>query len=412
MLLTSNLLGGVGVASGIAVGSLLVEQLGATSLAGFAQALSVLGAAVAAVPLAGLAARRGRRWSLTVGYGVAVAGAGLVLLGAATGMLLVLLLGLTGFGVAQATNLQARYAAGDGVPAASRGRMIALVVWATTIGSVAGPNLTGLGQAAGEPLGLPGLAGPYLFSVAAFALAGIVLGLGYRARPTEAPVVVGLPVAPVGSLAALRWAWGHPQARFAVVLIAAAHAVMVMVMAMTPVHMRHEGATLEVVGVVISAHIAGMYALSPVFGWLTDRIGPLRAAGVGLGALAAAVTLGFTGAALDLGDGFTAAALVVLGLGWSACTISGAALVSASASDEVRVPLQGGADATMSYAGAAAAVLAGPLLAIGGFRLVNLVAAALLAPVLLALAAARRAPSVVRLDDVAPEPAELGPADL
>ncbi|NNH24443.1 MFS transporter, partial [Pseudokineococcus marinus] len=182
-LVATNLLGGVGVASGIAVGSLLVEQLAGTGAAGLGQAVGVLGAAVAAVPLARLAARRGRRWSLPVGYGVACVGTAGVLAGAATSSLLLLVAGLALFGVAQAAGLQSRYAAADGVPARRRGRTIAVVVWATTVGSVAGPNLAPAGGRLGEALGLPALAGPYLFSGAAFALAALVVAVAYRARP-------------------------------------------------------------------------------------------------------------------------------------------------------------------------------------------------------------------------------------
>ena len=57
--------------------------------------------------------------------------------------------------------------------------------------------------------------------------------------------------------------------------IGVAQLVMVGVMSMAPVHMGHGGAGLRMVGIVISFHTAGMYALSPVFGWLSDRSGRL-----------------------------------------------------------------------------------------------------------------------------------------
>ena len=180
MLVAGNILGGVGVASGIAVGALLVEQVGGTSVAGLGQAMSVLGAAVAAVPLVAVATRWGRRWSLTLGYALAVLGGALVVLAAVLGWLVLLLVGLGLFGVAQATNLQSRYAASELAPAATRARTMSVVVWVTTIGSVAGPNLTAAGARLGSHVGVPALAGPYLFSVVAFALAGMVLSLFFR----------------------------------------------------------------------------------------------------------------------------------------------------------------------------------------------------------------------------------------
>lgn len=407
-LVTGNLLGGVAVASGIAVGGLLLERLGGTSVAGLGQAASVLGAAVAAVPLAGVAARHGRRRSLALGYAIAVLGGVLIVIAAVAAQLAVLLAGLALFGVGQAVNLQSRYAAADGAAPGNRARTMSIIIWATTIGSVAGPNLSEVADRFGRWLGLPGLAGPYVFSVVSFALAGAVVAVFLRrpAAPATPATPSSVKAAPasaqaapsvssasapasgeavtstraVGAVAALRWAAADPAARFAVVLIAVAHAMMVMVMVMTPLHMQHHGMSLQLVGVVISLHVLGMYALSPVFGWLADRIGAVRTACGGMLLLVAAVTLGFVAASAGEGSTLTALALIVLGLGWSVSLISASALLAGTAADDVRVPLQGATDAGMNYAGAAAAALAGPILAAGGFRAVNIAAAAILVP--------------------------------
>lgn len=430
LLAVSNVLGGVGVASGVAVGGLLAEQVGSTEVAGLAQAASVLGAAVAAIPLASLATRWGRRWSLTIGYLIALLGAFLILAAAVADSLLMLLLGLGTFGVAQAANLQSRYAAADGATLGNRATSMSVVIWATTIGSVAGPNLSAAGADLGPSFNVPALAGPYLFSVLAFAAAATVIGVLFRpvARPAEPRVAAAEPNVPdpagsgpaeagtseagsvgpehvevggptdpavspraVGALAALRWAARHPVARFAVVLIAVAHATMVMVMVMTPLHMQHHGMGLELVGIVISLHVLGMYALSPVFGWLADKFGGVRVAISGIGILALAIVLGIVAASTGGGPRITAVALVVLGLGWSASLISASTLLAGVGSDRVRIPLQGATDAGMNYAGAAVAALAGPILAAGGFRAVNGVAALLLVPAMLLAMSALRA---------------------
>lgn len=411
LLAVSNVLGGVGVASGVAVGGLLAEQVGSTQVAGLAQAASVLGAAVAAIPLASMATRWGRRWSLTIGYLIALLGAFLILVAAVADSLLVLLLGLGTFGVAQATNLQSRYAAADGATPGNRATSMSIVIWATTIGSVAGPNLSAAGADLGPTVNVPALAGPYLFSVLAFAGAATLIGVLFRpvSRPAgvgsaasarakapqqaDAGGAVDRSVTPraVSALAALRWAARHPVARFAVVLIAVAHATMVMVMVMTPLHMQHHGMGLELVGIVISLHVLGMYALSPVFGWLSDKFGGVRIAISGIGVLALAVVLGILAASTGGDSTMTALALVVLGLGWSASLISASTLLAGVSSDEVRVPLQGATDAGMNYAGAAVAALAGPILAAGGFRAVNLAAALLLVPAVILAASALRA---------------------
>ncbi|MEN3535132.1 MFS transporter [Microbispora sp. ZYX-F-249] len=389
ILVTGNLLGGVAVASGFAVGGLLVERIGGTSVAGLGQAAGVLGAAVAAVPLAGVAARHGRRRSLTLGYAIAVLGGALIVTAAVVSQLVVLLAGLAMFGVGQAVNLQSRYAAADGAAPAARARTMSIVIWATTIGSVAGPNLSEMADRFGRWLGLPGLAGPYLVSVVSFALAGAVVAVFLRPAVRPSGPAAGSPRT-AGSATALRWAAAHPVARFAVVLVAVAHATMVMVMVMTPLHMQHHGMSLRLVGVVISLHVLGMYAFSPVFGWLADRLGAVRTACAGMLMLVAAVVLGFVAASAPEGSALTALALTVLGMGWSASMISGSALLTGAAPDHVRVPLQGATDAGMNYAGAAAAALAGPILAAGGFRAVNVAAAVILVPAVAAAAALRR----------------------
>src|SRR5690606_10093263 len=315
VLVLSNLLGGVGVASGVAVGGLLAEALGGTAMAGLGQATSVLGAAVAAVPLAGVAAARGRRTALALGYVVATAGAVVVLLAAVTAQLWLLLVGLGLFGVSTAANLQSRYAAAEQSTVAARGRAMSVVIWATTVGAVAGPNLTAPGDRVGLSLGLPPLAGPYVFSVVAFALGALVVALLF---PSRRPVGEGRaetrPALRAG--AALRWAGRHPEARFAVVVVACAHAVMVLVMVMTPVHMTHRGMSLELVGVVISLHVLGMYALSPVFGAAVDRWGARPVAWLGLAVLGVAAVLGYLAGGGHDRTVLTAVALTVLGVGW------------------------------------------------------------------------------------------------
>ncbi|MCG6567776.1 MFS transporter [Tessaracoccus sp. ZS01] len=380
-LLLSNTFGGIGVASGIAVGALLVASMGGDHLAGTGQAVSIFGAALLAVPLANLASRRGRRLALALGYVIAAAGAVVVLIGAWLGSLLLVLAGLVAFGAAQATNLQSRYAAADLASPDRRATLMSIVLWATTIGSVVGPNLSGAGAALGSGIRLPELAGPYLFSVAGFALAGVAIVALYRGNPpSAAPALTAteaVPASKTGAVAALRWAATHPVARFAVLLIVVGHAVMVGVMSMTPVHLGHEGHGLSAIGLVISLHIMGMYALSPVVGWLADRFGAMRTAAVGLLLLASTA-----GIILVAPKSFplVTVALVLLGVGWSFTMISGSALLARTNSGDMRVPLQGATDALMNYAGAAAALIGGPVLAWLGYGGLALVAAVLILP--------------------------------
>lgn len=382
-LVLTNVLGGIGVASGIAVGALLVASMGGTALAGVGQALSVLGAALLAVPLANLAARRGRRRSLATGYAIAAGGALVILVGARLDWFVLLLLGLVAFGAAQATNLQTRYAAAELATPAHRATVMSTVIWATTIGSVLGPNLSSLGAALGRRFDVPDLAGPYLFSLAGFLLALVAVAALFAARPTaptgpvNAPAASGTATRPASAIGALRWASRHPVARFAVLLIAVGHAVMVGIMSMTPLHLQAHDHGLSAVGLTISLHILGMYAFSPVVGALVDRFGAMRAALAGLLLLGLSAVLILIAPASFVS---VVAALVLLGLGWSFTIISGSALLAGVDSGEVRVPLQGATDALMNYAGAGAALLGGPLFAWIGFGGLAIAAGTLIMP--------------------------------
>src|SRR5687768_2106765 len=384
-------LSGIGVTVGITVGGLLARDVAGTdTAAGLGQTAAVLGSAVLAVPLARMSDRSGRRAGLATGYGIAVLGAALTVWAAVLSSLPLLLLGLFAFGAATACGLQARYAAADLAAPDRRGSALALVVWATTVGSVLGPNLAGPGADLGRALGLPALGGGFVVAVVVFAV--VAAGLLLLLRPDPLLLArrlgggTGAPVARPrrATLAAVRAVWASPGGRLGLTSVVISHAAMVGVMVMTPVHMGHaggsEGTTLRIIGLVISVHVAGMYLFSPLVGLLADRVG--RAATVALGGvllLAAAALAGTAapGAAVQLGFG-----LLLLGLGWSCGLIAGSTLVTESVGPEVRPTAQGGTDLLMGLGAALAGVVGGPLLAVGGFGLVAAVSGALVLPLI------------------------------
>jgi MFS family permease len=387
---------GVGVTIGSSVGALLAAELAGTGLSGVAQSAAVIGAALIALPATQIVRRAGRRPSLAAAYLVAVAGALLVVLAAMRDSVPLLFAGFLLFGGASAANMQARYAAVDLAPAAARGRHLSLIVWATTLGAVAGPNLAAMAGGSLAPYGVPALAGPFLFSAALFTLAAICLLLLMRPDPA----VLAREVVPhagetpnvarnAGMRAALAAVSSNQSARLGVASMAVGHAVMVGVMAMTPVHIRgagHDAAhTMRIVGVVLSLHIAGMYASSPVIGWLTDRHGrrPIILAGIGflLAACAIAGTAGHDDTRLSL-------ALALLGLGWSCTMVAGSTLLSESVPPVLRPSTQGLSDAIMGFAGASAGALSGVVVQAWGFPTLTLLAALGAAP--FTILAARR----------------------
>jgi MFS family permease len=380
-------LAGLGVTVGITVGGLLARDVAGTdSASGLGQTAGVLGAAVLAVPLARISDRAGRRAGLAAGYAVAVLGALVAVVAAALSSLPLLLVGLFAFGAATACGLQARYAAADLAVPERRGRDLSLVVWATTIGSVLGPNLAGPGADLGTSLGLPALGGAFAVSAVVFGVVAIAVVALLRpdplllARRLGSGGAGGRQRGATGG--AVRAVWASPGGRLGLTSVVVSHSVMVGVMVMTPVHMGHAGgspgATLRIIGLVISVHVAGMYFFSPLIGWLADRLGRRATVAVGGGLLLAAAALAGTaapGAAVQLGAG-----LLLLGLGWSCGLIAGSTLVTESVGADLRPTAQGATDLLMGLGAALAGVVGGPLLAVGGFGLVSAVSAALVLP--------------------------------
>lgn len=377
VLLVAQVLGGLGIGAGVAMGSLLAEQVtDDEALAGISRTMSTLGTAAFAVPLVLVAARLGRRVALTSGWVLAVLGAGLLVGSVVSGSLVLLMAGMLAFGAGQAANLQSRFAATDLAMPGARARALSVVVWATTVGTVLGPNLAGPGEDLAGLLGLPGIAGPYLIGSVGLVLGAAATWIGLRPDPlllarrhghghgSQAPKL-RLP-------AVLRLVAGLPVLRTALLVVVLNQTVMVTVMTMAPVHMDHHGMTLTMVGFSLSLHTLGMFAFSPVVGWLADRIGEIRTILIGTGISMASLVCSFLA-----GDSMLliTAGLFLLGLGWSFGMVAGSALLTHAAPDHVRTQVQGISDTTMNLVAALGAAAAGPVLAVGGYSWLSVIAA-------------------------------------
>ena len=373
VLALGQVLGGFGLGSVLSIGSLLARDLsGSEAWAGSAATFSTLGAAIWAIPLSRLAYARGRRVSLASGAALAITGAMTVIESANLRLFPLLLLGIFLLGAGSATSLQARFAATDIPMPGKTGRSIGLVVWATTIGAVTGPNLFGPGDQLGEALGLPPMTGPFLFTVAAQIGSTLVFWFGLRPDPLLYAQNLQTKTKNKISLnSALQTLKENPVPRFAVFAVALSHMVMVSVMSMTPVHMQDMGYDLVVVGFTISLHIAGMYALSPVMGILADKIGKVQL--ILLGQLMYLLAIAFAGFGqmdrLQVTIGLT-----LLGLGWSASTVAGSALLASSVPANEKTNVQGVSDSTMNLSGAIGGGVAGSILSLVAFNGLNFVA--------------------------------------
>lgn len=388
-----QVLGGIAFGATVSLGALLAADIsGDDALSGLATASVTLGAALCAIPLARLAARVGRRRALTLGNLFALVGIAVVILAASLRVFPLLLAGILMIGAGNAGNLQSRFAATDLAVPAHRGRDLSIVVWATTIGGVAGPLLLGPGEIVGAAIGMPPQTGSYVFSFVAQS-AALVLYL-VALRPD--PLLAAQRIATVAAAASSVQAVDRPVvARYAMFAIAGSHVVMASVMAMTPIHLSHMAHSMhaghdtaaaaadvsQLVGITIALHVAGMYALSPVFGILADRWGRLQV--VLFGQVLLGGSLIFAIFANDRAWGVMAA-LILLGLGWSAATVAGAALLTESSAPELRTRRQGRSDSLMGLSAAAGAVLAGVILS--NFQYAGLgIAASVLVLIIVAL---------------------------
>ena len=369
------MLGGLGFGATLTMGSLLfVELSGTEALGGMATTMSTLGAAVIAIPLARLAARSGRRVSLSSGAGLAAIGAAVTVVAAATSILLLLFVGIALVGMGNAANLQARFAATDLAPAHRRSRDLSVVVWSTMVGAVVGPNLLDAGDQLGFALGLPHYTGPFVITFATQVAAAVIYLVGLRPDPLLLANRLRKGADAAAAPSAKQLLDSRRVYVFAVVAVSGSHAVMVGVMAITPVHLEHYGATLSLVGLTISLHVAGMFALSPVFGWLSDRFGRVPIILVGQALLGAGLVVN----ASNPNDYLSVTVgLAIIGLGWSASTIAGSTLVTESTPPELRTRNQGRNDVIMSLAGGGAGALAGPVLAASGYGGLSLAAGVL-----------------------------------
>jgi MFS family permease len=368
-LAAAQTLSGLGVTGTFAAGSLLVVQISdSEALAGLVQTSTVVGAALLALPLARWTDKGGRRRSLGFGYFLGSLGALFAFLGGVNRIFPLILIGAAMIGGASAAGYQARFAAVDLASNENRASDLSKVVWASTIGSVLGPNLM---EPAGEmalALGLPKLVGPYIVAIVMLFSAATLVTLLLKpdpfllAREERGEVYKKEKRAFRKAFTTIR---SIPQAWLALHAIVIGHIAMVTIMVMTPVHMAHVDVSLRLIGLVISVHVLGMYALSPLVGKVVDKFGRVRTILLGVLILLASALisgLAYADAVVQLGIG-----LFLLGLGWSCTLIAGSTLLAESLPDEIKASGQGLSDLSMNGGGALGGALAGLVIAFSSY---------------------------------------------
>jgi MFS family permease len=390
-LLAAQGVGALGLAAGGTAGALIAEDiLGSTALAALPLGLLVLGAAVSAPLLTALMRRRGRTAGLAVGYVLATAGAGLVVLAAALTDPVALLVGSVLLGTGNNAVMLGRYVAADLVPAGHGARAMSAALTAVTVGAVAGPALLGPAGTAARSLGLPAAAGLYLLAALAFpAAAALTLRLQLRLRGDVPgglphPGGPGKPSGPGDRPVADGSAAGHRNtgrrltggAALALTVLGISNLTMVTAMGVVPTHLHAHHWSLDTIGLLVAGHVVLMFGPSALSGWLCDHAGPRRTAL--LGGLVQLLALPLIAPAGTSGSLAAVPGLLLLGLGWNLQLVGGSALVIRTAGPAHRHRAEGLGESAMG-AGAVAGTLgvAGPLIAVGGLPLLCLALGAL-----------------------------------
>jgi len=357
--------GGAAMSSAYSSAAILGEELtGNELLGGIAASGLTMGAAFTAIPLARVMAERGRRPGIAGGYAIAGIGALACLAAAQVGWYPLLVLGMLGIGLGYASNMAARFASAD--LADEPGSAIGMLIWASTFGSVLGP-LLGFGpiRSLATSVGLAELAGPYLLSATLFVVAALTVHFFLRPDPLVVSGGLGRSEARVQLRSYIRPLVDSSDGRLAVGSMMVGHIVMVGIMTMLPLHMRAGGHELQSIGWMISLHIVGMYAFSPIVGKLVDRLGPQRIIVVGsllltIGAAVAARNEAHQSLGAFLG-------MFLIGIGWSCGLVASSALLVRTFDGSNRVGIQGLADMCMAAGGASAGITAGLVLAVTTF---------------------------------------------
>lgn len=367
MLAVATGIGSVGLAAGGTAGALLGANLtGTEAAAGLPLGLLVVGQAIAALVVSRRTRHAGRGRSLILGYVLGALGAALVIFAAVSSNFVTLLAGSIVLGAGNAAIFLTRYAAGELGGEAARGRSLGVVLFATAFGAILSPNLLGPGGEVARMLGLPPLTGLYLLAILSFVISAILLAaISYPGVP-----YLGQGAALLGPREMTR---STPQqaissrgiwpARVALVVLGATNLVMVSVMAVAPVHLSTHGHSLDLVGIVIGVHVAGMFVPSPVSGRIADRIGGVPIAALGILLL---VVTGIAGALVNQDSvAWIIVVLAVLGIGWNLGIVGGSMLLAASVPPDLRPRTEGLGEVAMGVAAGVGAPIAGMVVSIG-----------------------------------------------
>ncbi|MFM8947882.1 MAG: MFS transporter [Acidimicrobiaceae bacterium] len=374
VLVVGQVVAAAALSAAVTVGAFVIQDIlgQETPWGGISSATFTMGSAFMSQVLARRMSRKGRRVGLQYGYSLAIAGGLLAGFAVNRSSLSLFILGLFLYGSGQASNLLSRYAAMDLAAPDERSQAMSYILFGSTFGAVFGPVLIRPAQDFGvDFFGWSKYTGPWIASACFFLFALVNVALRLRPDPLEvsgglnSQQGVGVVTPNLGD--ALRTIRSIRNARVALASMVISQVTMVAVMTMTPVHLKLHGHE-DVSPYVISLHIAGMYAFSPLVGKFTDKYGKLQSISVGGTLLVmATVTAALAGEAATL----LWPSLWLLGIGWSFGLIGGSSLLVESVPDSSRVTVQGAADLLMSFSGGLAGFSSGFIRKAFGFHMLS-----------------------------------------
>ena len=384
-----------GFTMSLAVGSIMAASItGTNTWSGLPVALGALGGALASWPLSRLMGRVGRRPGLALGYTLAVGGAGLGMIGVVQQSFAVFLLGMALFGIANTSNMLARYAAADISTGPQRGRAMGLIVWGSTVGSIIGPNLMEPAVRAGAHIGVPAVASSFLISLLGYGVAAILVQAFLRpdplaiARAQESrPSGARARRLPIGDIVR------EPRVALAFASLMLSQLVMIGTTSTSTLYLHDHGHPVGTIGLAASLHLGGMYVTSPLSGWLSDRFGRLPM--IGAGGVILLLACALAGLVPASASGLVITGLFVNGIGWNLAFVSASALLTDALSPDDRTSIQGLADMLIGLMGAVGSAAGGVILGVWGFGMLNAIFAAMLV-LPLATSSMRRAASAAR----------------
>ncbi|HUF60142.1 MAG TPA: MFS transporter [Actinomycetota bacterium] len=351
---------------------------GREGAAGLLWGLYFLAAAAGAALIGRWMDRVGRRPGLILSYVLVGAAAAAAALSIRAGSFAGLMASTIPFGVALGGANLGRGAVADMYPAERRGRAVGILLAAGTIGAVGSPLLAAVIEgAAGE-----GSLLPWIVPIAG-AFGAFVCALAVRPDPRDLAIRDAVTDGEGGRN--WRELLRVPTFRTAVLAGAVGQMAMVGVMGVTPTaldHAHHGGTTISL---VISSHIAGMFAFAPLIGRWMDRAGRRAAILAGCVTSIAGALLAATEAnAVVIGIG-----LVAIGLGWSATFLGATAVISDITAPNERAGALGFTDLLISLTSAVAGLAGGVVLESAGYGPLGVGLAVLVAGALILVARLR-----------------------